>query len=144
MRKECWSCDGQGRVVVDLYDVNNTNRCLRCDGTGRVWDIDVIVAIAFFVLVASVVISWFFGVHYGMDVEAFNRNMVAVGELQPPASHLVANGDTLWDLAVEYYPTVGHKGKVVDAMRRMNPDVDPGNLRVGVDWIDLPRLEEVR
>lgn len=105
------------------------------------WSPSLVGALLLFVgLVVGLIVGyWWHG-----NVEAYNRNMVAIGELQPPASHLVARGDTLWDLAVEYYPTVRHKGRVVDAIRRMNPDIDPGNLRVGVDWIDLPRIEEVR
>lgn len=37
---------------------------------------------------------------------------------------------TLWHIARAYYPTK-HTGQMVDAIRKLNPDLDPGRLQVG-------------
>ena len=71
----------------------------------------------------------------------FAEPIVAVeGEKQPPPAVMVGYGDTLWAIAKRYYPNA-HTGKVVEAIRELNPGIDPGKLKVG-QWIDLPR--EVR
>lgn len=96
-----------------------------------------IVVITGCLLAGSVFGYWLRG-----DVEAYNRDMVAVGEVQPPRAVGIRPGDTLWGIAEEHYPGE-HTGRVVDEIRRLNPDLNPGRLRHG-QWIDLPRLEEVR
>lgn len=60
------------------------------------------------------------------------------GEKQPPPAVMVDYGDTLWAIAKRYYPNA-HTGKVVEAIRELNPGIDPGKLKVG-QWIDLPRV----
>lgn len=63
-----------------------------------------------------------------------------VGDVPPPAAVTVCPGDTLWSIAKEFYPDV-HTGKAVEAIRELNPGIDPGRLQVG-QTIFLPR--EVR
>jgi LysM repeat protein len=66
--------------------------------------------------------------------------VVVEGDKQPLEAVMVAPGDTLWGLAKEFYPDQ-HTGKVVEAIRELNPGIDPGKLQVG-QWIRLPK--EVR
>ena len=62
---------------------------------------------------------------------------VVEGDKQPLEAVMVAPGDTLWGLAKEFYPDQ-HTGKVVEAIRELNPGIDPGKLQVG-QWIKLPK-----
>lgn len=82
------------------------------------------------------------------EVDAYHawlREPIVEGEAPPPLSVDVRPGDTLWSIALEFYdPARYHTGRVVDTIRRMNPELDPGNLRPGRDVVYLPRLEEVR
>src|SRR5690554_4877317 len=43
---------------------------------------------------------------------------------------VVTPGDTLWDIARRCYPG-RHTGQMVAEIRRLNPGLDPGRLRVG-------------
>jgi len=63
--------------------------------------------------------------------------VVVEGDKQPLEAVMVAPGDTLWGLAKEFYPDQ-HTGKVVEAIRELNPGIDPGKLQVG-QWIRLPK-----
>jgi len=63
--------------------------------------------------------------------------VVVEGDKQPLEAVMVAPGDTLWGLAKEFYPDQ-HTGKVVEAIRELNPGIDPGKLQVG-QWIKLPK-----
>jgi len=47
-----------------------------------------------------------------------------------PAEWVVRPGDTLWHIAKTCWPEA-HTGQMVHEIRRLNPDVDPGRLRVG-------------
>lgn len=47
-----------------------------------------------------------------------------------PVATSVAKGDTLWSIAKEFYPNE-HTGEVVHEIRKLNPGLDPGNLRIG-------------
>ena|SRR5690606_38229190 len=66
---------------------------------------------------------------------------IVVGRPQPPLSVDVRPGDTLWGIAREFYPD-HHTGRVVHAIRELNPHLDPGRLQVG-DMVRLPRLEDL-
>ena len=46
---------------------------------------------------------------------------------------------TLWHIAREYYPGY-HTGQMVDLIRKANPDLDPGKLRIG-QTVWLPSVE---
>lgn len=43
---------------------------------------------------------------------------------------VVTHGDTLWRIAKECYPGK-HTGQMVYEIRNVNPEIDPGRLRVG-------------
>jgi len=47
-----------------------------------------------------------------------------------PAEWVVMRGDTLWRIAETCWPEA-HTGQMVHEIQRLNPDVDPGRLRVG-------------
>jgi len=48
---------------------------------------------------------------------------------------VICPGDTLWSIAKTYYPDK-HTGQMVEVIRQLNPDVDPGRLQVGqVVWL---------
>jgi len=47
-----------------------------------------------------------------------------------PAEWAVMPGDTLWHIAKTCWPEA-HTGQMVHEIQRLNPDVDPGRLRVG-------------
>jgi len=47
-----------------------------------------------------------------------------------PAEWVVMPGDTLWHIAKTCWPEA-HTGQMVHEIQRLNPDVDPGRLRVG-------------
>lgn len=58
-----------------------------------------------------------------------------------PAEWVVMPGDTLWDIARTCWPEA-HTGAMVAEIRRLNPDVDPGRLRVG-QVLQLPAVTEI-
>lgn len=66
------------------------------------------------------------------------NNRVAAGPQPNPETVVVGPGDTLWAIANAYYPGM-HTGKVVHEIRKLNPEVDPGRLRVG-QTVKLPQL----
>jgi len=47
-----------------------------------------------------------------------------------PEEWVVMPGDTLWHIAKTCWPEA-HTGQMVHEIQRLNPDVDPGRLRVG-------------
>jgi len=62
---------------------------------------------------------------------------------QPPATHVVRDGDTLWSIARQHYPRDRYDTRhVVEVIRSANPDVDPGRLQQG-STIVLPRFEDL-
>lgn len=73
-------------------------------------------------------------------VEAYNawlnEPIVIDGDPLPPLDPcpagywVVLPGDTLWDIARYCYPGE-HTWRVVDAIQRANPGLDPGRLKVG-------------
>lgn len=54
----------------------------------------------------------------------------APGPSDPPATHVVRDGDTLWSIARRSVGPEGDPRPLVDAIRRLN-DVDPGSLVPG-------------
>jgi len=58
-----------------------------------------------------------------------------------PAEWVVMPGDTLWDIARTCWPGA-HTGQMVYEIRRLNPDVDSGRLRVG-QVLRLPVATEI-
>src|SRR5690606_20576767 len=58
-----------------------------------------------------------------------------------PAEGGVMQGDTLWDIARTCWPGA-HTGQMVYEIRRLNPSLDPGRLRVG-QVLRLPVATEI-
>ena len=58
-----------------------------------------------------------------------------------PAEWVVMPGDTLWRIAETCWPGA-HTGQMVYEIRRLNPDVDSGRLRVG-QVLRLPVATEI-
>ena len=58
-----------------------------------------------------------------------------------PAEWVVMPGDTLWHIAKTCWPEA-HTGQMVHEIRRLNPGIDPGRLRVG-QVLRLPVAAEI-
>jgi len=58
-----------------------------------------------------------------------------------PAEWVVMRGDTLWRIAETCWPEA-HTGQMVHEIRRLNPGLDPGRLRVG-QVLRLPVATEI-
>jgi len=58
-----------------------------------------------------------------------------------PAEWVVMRGDTLWRIAETCWPGA-HTGQMVHEIRRLNPGLDPGRLRVG-QVLRLPVATEI-
>jgi len=58
-----------------------------------------------------------------------------------PAEWMVMPGDTLWRIAKTCWPEA-HTGQMVHEIRRLNPGIDPGRLRVG-QVLRLPVAAEI-
>jgi len=58
-----------------------------------------------------------------------------------PAEWVVMPGDTLWRIAKTCWPEA-HTGQMVHEIRRLNPGIDPGRLRVG-QVLQLPVATEI-
>lgn len=72
------------------------------------------------------------------------RHAAAGDHLQPPFSHNVVSGDSLWTIARTYYDKNLYDTRaVVWAIRRANPNLDPSTLIPNQDVVRLPRLEEI-
>lgn len=56
--------------------------------------------------------------------------VMVTGEPLPLVATTIAPGDTFWGLAKELYPNQ-RPDKVVEAIRELNPDLDPGRLMPG-------------
>jgi len=88
---------------------------------------------------------WVHGVFFGIDIKEKDQVSIVEGELPPPISVTVRPGDSYWKLAQEYYDTKKYDvRKIVDAITRLNPDLDPGRLRAYDDTVILPRFEDVK
>lgn len=127
----CSNCNGVGRWDVPVY--GDSLRCEECGGKGslREWRIGGLLVVLF----ALVSIAMFIlGVWLGMDVMAFNREMVAVeGEPLPPPpckdTWLVQSGDTVNDIIARCYDNP-HYGRVKDELRPLNLHIaDLGRIR---------------
>jgi len=58
-----------------------------------------------------------------------------------PAEWAIMPGDTLWRIAETCWPDA-HTGQMVAEIRRLNPGLDPGRLRVG-QTLRLPTSVEI-
>lgn len=85
------------------------------------------------VIAVLLVVVYWIGVLHGMDVEAFNRNMVAEGDYTPQLcgdTWVVQRHDRAWDIAGYCYGT-DRTGQYVHEIARANPGVDIGRLSIG-------------
>ena len=90
------------------------------------------------VLAACLVLT-FVGTGYLAYVDRAMSLVYAVGPEPLPIAVSVEPGDTLWSIAVEFYPG-RHTGEIVHEIRKANPGVDPGRLQVG-QRIVLPEVQ---
>lgn len=119
-------------------------RCGRCGDTGRVElylsGLTVLVVALTFVLGAALGYWW-----HGSMIAHGQQVVVEVGEPVPPPTcgeyWVVTPSDTMWSIASRCYPG-RHTGQMVSEIRRLNPGLDPGGLRVG-QTLRLPVATEV-
>lgn len=79
------------------------------------------------ILLVSII---FWLIHTGVMFYLERDTPIVFGPEPIPVATTVAPGDTLWGIAKEYYPNE-HTGEVVHEIRKLNPGLDPGNLREG-------------
>lgn len=98
-------------------------------------------------VIAMSTLSWAFGWWSRGQVEAHEQwriTPITVGEPEPPLAVTVRVGDTLWGIAREFYPSDRYDTRhVVEVIRRMNPELDPGRLQPDVDIVYLPRPKDL-
>ncbi len=88
-------------------------------------------AIVYTALLLALLAGW--GVRgWVEDVKtALERPVVVASEGPKDVSVCVSRElPTLWHIAREYYPDK-HTGMMVEAIRKANPDLDPGRLQIG-------------
>lgn len=93
----------------------------------------------FFLVLAACLALTLVGTGYLAYVDRTMSRAYAVGPEPLPVAVGVRPGDTLWSIAVEFYPG-RHTGEIVHEIRKANAGVDPGRLQVG-QRIVLPEVE---
>src|SRR5690606_13891102 len=103
-------------------------------------------ALAVAVLAALLILVgwWMRGVVEAYHVSINTPIVVEAAEPVPPPCldyWIVGPGDTLWHIAKTCWPEA-HTGQMVYEIRRLNPGIDPGRLRVG-QVLQLPVATEI-
>src|SRR5690606_5342057 len=107
---------------------------------------DVAAGLALIVIMAMLVaVGWWLRGEYEAYLAWVDTPIVEAADPVPPPPcgdyWVVTPGDTLWAIASRCYPGE-HTGQMVAEIRRLNPGVDPGRLRVG-QTLRLPGAYEV-
>ena len=75
---------------------------------------------------------------YTIVIKLTAPDIVVAGDMPRPVAVGVQRGDTLWSIAIEFYPGIP-TGEAVYMIRQANPGVEPGCLQVG-QRIILPEV----